>query len=255
MTFTSFNRRSWLALAALPLLAAGVAWAAGTRFDFTHFGHFDRMTRTGDTRGQVKLSDLPQAAGSWGVGALSSLRGEVLLHDGRLLVSRGHDEKGRTEAPRPHDEAALFAGAKVLEWVDVAVPGDMPEAAFEAFVAEQARARGLSLDEPFVFLVDGSYPALVWHVVTGAPPAGGHGSGHGAGSGGHANTQSDLRVFDQAGSRGRLLGVYSGARLEGVVSHAGERFHVHYADVGLNVSGHVDAYSVARGATLRLPVR
>lgn len=41
----------------------------------------------------------------------------------------------------------------------------------------------------------------------------------------------------------------------GVVSHLGERFHVHYIDDSQTVSGHVDQYNVRSGATLWLPVR
>jgi hypothetical protein len=47
---------------------------------------------------------------------------------------------------------------------------------------------------------------------------------------------------------------YSGAQLEGVVSHPGGRFHVHYAAAALEVSGHVDAYAVASGSILKLPL-
>jgi alpha-acetolactate decarboxylase len=77
-------------------------------------------------------------------------------------------------------------------------------------------------------------------------------SGHGAG---HANQRSDMRLFRQPGASGQLIGVYSGAALEGVVSHPGERLHVHFADPGVTVSGHVDRYSVAAGAVLKMPVR
>lgn len=243
-------RRIALAAASIAT-ASAVAPAAGANFDLIHFGHFDRMLQAGDTRGHVRLASLPQSSGHWGLGALAGLKGEVLQHDGRLLVSRGHDDGGRTGAAQEHDEAALFVAAKVQEWVAVVVPSDMTRAAFERFVGEQAQARGLSLDEPFVFLLDGSFPSLVWHVVTGGVPGAGHGGGHG----GHANKASGMRTFEQAGSSGRLVGVYSGAQLEGAVSHTGERFHVHFADRDLKVSGHVDAYSVARGATLKLSLR
>jgi alpha-acetolactate decarboxylase len=242
---------AWLAAGLLALCAA--AWAADP-FGFTAWGSFERMMHLGDTRGQVPLSALPQGAGHWGVGALAGLQGEVLLHDGRLLVSRGSDPQGRTTAAQQADEAVLFAAARVQEWAEIAVPQDMAQPQFEAFVREQAAARGLDSEAPFPFLVKGRYPQLRWHVVTGAPPAGGGHGGHG-GHSGHANKHAGMQVFGQPGAAGRLVGVYSGARLEGVVSHPGERFHVHYADDALSVSGHVDAYSVARGALLVLPVK
>ena len=64
-----------------------------------------------------------------------------------------------------------------------------------------------------------------------------------------------MRLFRQPGARGQLIGVYSGAALEGVVSHPGERYHLHFADPGATVSGHVDRYSVAAGSVLKLPLR
>jgi alpha-acetolactate decarboxylase len=62
-----------------------------------------------------------------------------------------------------------------------------------------------------------------------------------------------MKVFHAPGASGQLVGVYSGPALEGVVSHPGERFHLHYIDAAARVSGHVDAHAVAAGSVLRLP--
>jgi alpha-acetolactate decarboxylase len=237
------------------VLLAGAACTSSLPFDFVHHGHFQRMMHTGDTSGQVSLAALPQQPGTWGVGATAGLKGEIVQIDGRLLVTPGSDAQGRVRAPQADEQAVFFAGGHVQGWRDVAVPRDMDQAAFEAFVQEQAKGLGLVLDQPFVFRVEGRFPHLLWHVVTGEKsPGGGHGvqSGHGAG---HANQRSDMRLFRQPGASGQLIGVYSGAALEGVVSHPGERLHVHFADPGVTVSGHVDRYSVAAGAVLKMPVR
>ncbi|MDP1962433.1 MAG: acetolactate decarboxylase [Reyranella sp.] len=221
-------------------------------FDFRGFGSFRRISHTGDTSGQVKLADLPQGAGHWGMGALAGFAGEVLLYDGRLLVSRGEELQGRADAARPDDQAVLFAVGRVAEWRSVTLGEDMERGRFEAFVVAQAKALGLDTAQPFPFVVEGRYPALVWHVVTGAPSTPKHGQ---VAAGGHANKHSAMHVFDQPQAPGQLVGLYSGEALEGVVSHPGERFHVHFVDPSLAFSGHVDSYAVARGATLRLPVR
>ena len=240
------------------LLLAGTAWAAALPFDFVHHGNFQRMTHGGDTAGQVALAALPQQPGRWGLGATAGLKGEIVQLDGRLLVSAGSDAQGRVRAPHEGEQALLFAGAQVQAWQDVPVPRDMDAAAFEAFVQEQARGLGLAPEQPFAFRVEGRFPHLLWHVVTGEPAGGagqsGH-AGHGGHGGGHANARSDMRFFRQPGASGQLIGVYSGKALEGVVSHPGERFHLHYADAGATVSGHVDRYSVAAGAVLKLPLR
>jgi alpha-acetolactate decarboxylase len=237
------------------LLLAGAAWASGLPFSFVHHGNFQRMMHTGDTTGQVALSALPQHPGTWGLGATAGLKGEIVQVDGRLLVSPGSDATGRVRAPQVDEQAVFFAGARVQEWRDVAVPRNMDAAAFEAFVQDQAKGIGLPPDQPFVFRVEGRFPHLLWHVVTGEQgPGAGHGP-HGSHGGGHANQRSDMRLFHQPGASGQLIGVYSGAALEGVVSHLGERFHLHFADPDATASGHVDRYSVAAGAVLKLPVR
>ena len=242
--------RAWWMVAGMAV--AGVAWAAAS-FDLVSFGSFRRVNHTGDTQGQVKLADLPQGEGSWGVGALAGFAGEVLLHDGRLLVSRGHDDEGAVSAAKTGDEAVLFVAARVRKWADAKVPVDMDRARFEAFVVEQARAHGLDPELPFPFLVEGRFTALTWHVVTGAAAGGTAGSGHGGGA--HANKHAGMKVFAQSGASGRLVAFASGAGLEGVISHPGERFHIHYVDGALSASGHVDDYAVARGAVVRIPLR
>jgi alpha-acetolactate decarboxylase len=251
-----FVRRAW-PLAAL--LLATAAAAASLAFDFQHHGNFQRMAHSGDTAGQVALAALPQQAGRWGLGATAGLTGEIVQIDGRLLVSPGSDAQGRVRAPKVDEQALLFAAATVQAWHDVPVPRDMDSVAFEAFVQEQARALALAPERPFAFRVEGRFPHLLWHVVTGEPAPGGKHGGHGGHgavhSGGHANDRADMRLFRQPGADGQLIGVYSGPALEGVVSHPGERFHIHYADAGATVSGHVDRYSVAAGALLKLPVR
>jgi alpha-acetolactate decarboxylase len=237
------------------LLFAGLVSASGLRLSVLHHGNFQRTMHTGDTAGQVALSVLPQQSGTWGVGATAGLRGEIVQIDGRLLVSPGSDPDGRVRPPQEGEQALHFASGRVLAWRDVAVPRDMDSSVFEAYVQEQARGLGLAPDQPFIFRVEGRFPHLLWHVVTGEKGSGGGHAGHGAHGGGHANQRSDMRLFRQPGASGQLIGVYSGAALEGVVSHPGERFHLHFADPGATVSGHVDRYSVAAGAVLKLPVR
>jgi hypothetical protein len=242
-------------VAIVALLAVGWAWAGTLPFGFVHHGNFERMMRSGNASGQVALAALAQLDGTWGVGATAGLKGEIVQIDGKLLVSPGSDEQGRVRPPQKGEQAVLFAGGRVQGWQDIAVPRDMDAATFEAFLQEQAKALGVTLDQPFVFRVEGRFPHLLWHVVTGEPGPGGGQAGHGGHGAGHANQRSDLRLFRQPGASGQLIGVYSGAALEGVVSHPGERFHLHFTDRDATVSGHVDRYSVAAGAVLKLPLR
>jgi hypothetical protein len=54
-------------------------------------------------------------------------------------------------------------------------------------------------------------------------------------------------------AQGHLVGVSSGRALAGVVSHPGERTHLHDIAATRRVFGHGDADRVAAGGVLRLP--
>jgi len=230
-------------------------WAFGAvasePFDVRVFGNFERMSQTRDTRGVVKLREILTLPGSYGLGALDGLRGEILLWDGKLLVSRGHSANGAIEPSVPTDEAVFFVEARVEAWDEVAIPNDMTEAEFEQFVLQTAARRGLSTDRAFPFAVRGNFRRVLWHVVTGASAAHSDQSTETART--HLQGHASNRVFDQANVTGFLFGFHSGAALEGIISHPGERFHLHYADSGFFVSGHVDDYRIASGAVLMLP--
>lgn len=231
------------------LLAATIAYAAEP-FAIQAWGNFNQMAHTGKTDGVVKVSALGIAKGSYGVGAVTGMRGELLLSDGRMLVSRGHLTKGETSPANANDEAVLFIQAKVDSWQEVPVTADMTQAQFEAFVLASAKQLGLQSDKAFPFAVRGDKLNVTWHVVTGAAPASGH---HGSGT--HQQGHANSRIFKEVSASGSLLGFHTGAALEGIASHPGERFHVHYANADFSVSGHVDEYRVTAGSVLLLPKR
>jgi alpha-acetolactate decarboxylase len=234
------------ALAIVALIAAAAAHAAGPAA-VQAYGSFKRMSHTGDTSAKVALRELPATPGHFAVGALEGLRGEIVMLDGKLLVTRGHSEAGRTEAPAAGDAATLLALAKVEAWHEIAVPADMTQPQFEAFVVKQASVLGIIATDGFAFQVRGEFPQMTWHVVTGGA-SGGHGSAH-------AQSHARNRVFEEPGAKGVLVGFHSGDALEGVITHPGERFHLHYASGDASRSGHVDAYAVRAGSVLSLPAR
>lgn len=238
------------ALRALSLLAgvAVASWVAAQGVGpagVQAFGSFKRLAHAGDTAAKIALREVPTVAGTYGVGALTGLRGEILVWDGKPSVTRGHSPEGRTETPGADDSATLLALSKVTAWHEVTVPSDMKQPDFEAFVVREASSRGLKAATPFPFLVRGEFRDVVWHVVTGAA-GGGHGDAHAQG---HARN----RVFEERAAAGVMIGFYSGDALEGVISHPGERFHLHYANRDFMRSGHVDGYTVRAGGVLSLP--
>lgn len=232
------------------LLLALTLPAASLAQDLTAHGDFRHMMHTGESAGTVALDGL-DVPGAWGIGALAGLRGEIVIMDGRVLVSRGDDPEARLTAPQAEEEAAILVYGQVPDWQSVTLPHDMTPQQLAMFLGHQGGALGLDLEAGFPIRLQGNFPTLVWHVVTGEAPMQGHGIGHGAG---HANSQSGMVLFDEAGAAGEIVGVYTGAALEGVASHPGERLHLHFVSEGGARSGHVDEVAFTAGTTLLVPV-
>lgn len=218
--------------------------------DLTVHGNFRHMMHTGETDGTVALDTLTVPS-SWGVGATAGLRGEVVIRDGAVLVSRGDDPDARLTPPEAGEQAVILAFGTVEDWQSVAIPHDMVPDRLTHFIEMQAQSLGLDTQGGFPVRIEGSFPQLVWHVVTGEAPAhGGHGTGH---VGGHANSKSGMNLYDEARATGEIIGVYTGADLEGIASHPGERLHLHFVSADGTRSGHVDEIKISAGATLMLP--
>jgi alpha-acetolactate decarboxylase len=221
--------------------------------DLTAHGNFSHMMHTGETGGTIALDTL-NAPSAWGVGATAGLHGEVLIRDGAVLVSHGDDPEARLTPPEAGEEAVILAFGSVTDWQSVEIPHDMAPDRLTHFIEMKAQSLGLDPEGGFPIRVQGNFPQLVWHVVTGEAPAHGEQSGHGVNQGGgHANNQSGMNLYDEAGASGEIVGVYTGAALEGVASHPGERLHLHFVSADGTRSGHVDEIVIPAGTTLLLP--
>lgn len=216
-------------------------------FNLAVSGNFKQMVHRGDVSAKVPLSSISRSAGTYGVGALADLGGEILVWDGRVLVTLGASASGSTQPPRANDQATLLVTAQVKSWDEIQLLRDMTQKEFEKFVIESAVSKNLDTRKAFPFLVRGEIADYEWHVVIGRP-AKRHGD-----AAEHPQGHAKSRTFSGVQTKGRLLGFYSAEGLEGTISHPGERFHVHYADDSLKVSGHLDRFGVRVGAVLLLP--
>lgn len=227
-------------------LSLAVSVASDTSFDVTAYGNFKKMKHTGDASGKVTLLSVSRSGGIYGVGALADLRGEILVWDGKVLVTPGESDTGSTRPATSKDQATLLVTARVKEWFEVQIHHDMTQQEFERFVIDSANSTRININRAFPFIVRGEVTDYTWHVVTSAVKRNDGGAQHRQG---HANNRS----FSGPKTTGKLVGFYSAEKLEGVISHPGERFHVHYADDDLKISGHLDSFGIGGGSVLLLP--
>jgi|GEM_PF-620533 len=214
-------------------------------FGVTVYGNFKRMMDAGDYTPKVKLGNALSGNGVYAVGALSGLRGEITVIDGKPYISLGSAGSQRLMPDAGlNEEATLLVTAKTSEWKKISIPKDMSQAEFEAFVIDSAKKEGLDMSKPFPFVLNGDISNYKLHVVAGPKPKG---SGHGHGS---AKVQ-----YNASGNliKGRLVGFYSGAELSGVISHPGELFHVHIVDTEETISAHMDSYGIRKQSVLLIP--
>lgn len=225
------------------------AHASNQIYDVESFGNFSRMIQTGNAPANIQLNLLSIDKGTWGVGALAGLQGEIVQIDGQIFVTPGTDVQGHTRLINQQDAATLWVSANVENWQQVFVPSNMTQQQFETFFQQQAKRYHLDLKRPFAVRITGGFINLIWHVQAGIN----HPELHASPSVQHAHSFSKMRKFQYEEATGQLVGVYSGDALEGIVSHPGQRLHLHYINDDLTISGHVEKYNIKAGALLWLP--
>jgi acetolactate decarboxylase len=249
-----------LAIAALTIAAAGLVAtespapaqthqapaaaspSAAYPFGFKAYGVFRQMITERNYRPAVALKDAGDATDA--VGAVSGLRGEISMIEGRLIVSYGADCGAACPAPAT-ETATLLAAASARNWRALPIDHELDAKATEAFIRAQAKANGLDENKPFPFRINGAITNFVMHVNAAPNP---RFKGHGS--------FDEMAITGLAkGPRlpGAVVGFYAPPPLQGVITHMGDFFHSHYVDEQRTTTAHLDSFGVAAGSTLLLP--
>jgi len=218
------------------------AWSAELR----QWGTLREALRDGRVEGRVALASVAER-GTWGVGALEDLAGEVTFVDGEAWVSRGDAGAYRTTRGEPGDERAtvLFV-ADVGAWQVVPVEEAVDPSVLGAWVAERAAEVGLDVGRPFPFVYEGPLTAPRAHVIAGACPLRARMLG--------GEPEPAPFVFEAPSAEGQLVGIHA-RDSHGVVCHAGSSVHVHANLEGEHgpLTAHVEWVGLAPGGVLKLP--
>ena len=207
-------------------------------------GALQNMMMHGDISPQARLADYSGTPGWWGLGAVAGLQGEVLIWDGQPWVAAAEADKVALKVD-PGAQATLLVAAQVERWTEVAIPKRVTtQAKFEAFLAKAAAKAGLDVAAPFPFRVTGPFDELAWHVVDWTEGDMEHTCEKHKTTGPHGV---------ERGVEAQLLGFHSD-RHHRIFTHHSTNLHMH-AWIGENdVMAHVDGMTLARGATLMLPL-
>jgi acetolactate decarboxylase len=220
--------------------------AANDPFGFKAYGVFSNMIAERNYRAAVALKDAVDNHTTDAVGAVSGLRGEISMIEGKLIVSYGAD-CGAACPQAASETATLLATASAQHWRAVAIDKDLDAQALETFIRAQAKAGGLDEAKPFPFRIDGAITDFVMHVNAAPNP---RFQGHGS--------FDEMAITGLAkGPRlaGFVVGFYAPPPLQGVITHMGDYFHSHYVDAQRSTTAHLDTFGVAAGSTLMLPMQ
>lgn len=191
------------------------------------------------------LNDALSGSSSYGLGALSELRGEFLVIGGNaMLVYPTETALPRVVASHhghgTNETATLLVAADVPAWREFPITKDVPSAELEGWIRSSAEAAGVDVSRPFPFLLRGVFRNVGWHVADGTRVE--------PGMRPDTNAQHGTIVEGE----GTVVGFYS-TQHQGVFTMMGENTHMHMVLSDHTVLGHVRALDVASGGVLSLP--
>lgn len=214
----------------------------------TQWGTLREVLAEGAFEGRVPLATVTRKPHVYGVGALASLRGEILIDDSQAWISRAGRSPGEIETveARSQDVATFLAVATVPRWTDYVFDRPIAWDELESTLALLIDAAGCDRAKPVPFVVEGRFDRVELHVINGRCPMNPGIEAPGAGE--------TLR-HAASGVPGRLVGFYTEGP-PGVLTHHGSHIHAHaLLSAPEQTMGHVDRADVAEGAVIRLPRR
>ena len=222
------------------MLLAACAWLMANP-EVQIFGALREIMHEGDLSARVMLAE-HVGPGSYALGALADLKGEILVLDGKVTVSR---PKGETLTLSEDGDvgAALLVSARVEAWMRVPIAGMADPAILGDFVETAVKHAGLDPGKPIPFRIEGRAKSVSWHVIDW--PEG--------------DTEHSHAKHKQAGLQGReeqvevvVLGFWS-KHHQGIFTHRDRVLHMHVAIPERGIAGHVDALEPGPEMTLWVP--
>lgn len=210
------------------------------------WGSLRAIMHEGKTEPRIPIATA-STHGTYGVGALSELRGEVTIVDGLAWVSYPNDDgsiRVQRDASASNESATLLATARVTDWLGVPLSHDIGPETFDDAIEAIARANGIDVDKPFPLRVDGRLSDVKWHVVDGRKR-----SASGDPHDDHTRNAASGTLVD---GQGMLVGFFS-KHHQGVFTHMGQHTHFHVLTADHRIMGHADSVVIRAGSTLELP--
>ncbi|QDT78216.1 Alpha-acetolactate decarboxylase [Gimesia maris] len=218
---------------------------------FVQYGKMHEVIGQQKYQGRVKFTDLTAKPHFYGVAALESLAGEATVLDGQVTLTKlSPDGVLSSEMLSPKTQAALLVGAYVESWTKHPVTKTIKSDDFDSLIEQTAKNAGVNTAEPFMFVIQGEFPKVRFHVINGACPLRARMRKEALPEG-KKPYEADLMNIT-----GKLVGVFAKDSV-GDITHPATSTHLHllYKDdkSGEMRTGHVEQVTLEPGAILLLP--
>lgn len=180
----------------------------------------------GQLAGLIRLDSIAQP-GTYGIGPVEFLRGELLLWDGHAYRSTAQGDSAMEVEQRPDSKAPFFVHQFVKEWTEIVLPDSITDLPMlDAFLT----ARFAALGKPFAFTLLGRISEVRAHIVDVTPGTviNGPDDAH--------RENKNYRLTDRTMD---LLGFFS-TRHKAVFTHHDTNIHVHAITADRDWMGHVE---------------
>lgn len=180
----------------------------------------------GQLAGLIQLDSIARP-GTYGIGPMEYLRGELMLWDGHAYRSTAQGDSAMVVDERPESKAPFFVHQHVQEWAEVPLPDSVTDlSALDAFLTARTGADGV----PFAFKLNGACERVDLHIVDVTPGTAVHGPD---------DAHRENKHFHLAGRNVDLLGFFS-TKHQAVFTHHDTHIHVHVITAERDAMGHVE---------------
>lgn len=196
----------------------------------------------GQLAGLIGMDSI-RTPGTYGLGPLEYLRGELLVLDGHCYVSTATSDSTMRVDERRDVSAPFFVHQRVKGWMPVALPDSVTDLArLDAFLTVGYGA----LETPFAFKLLGIFKEVDVHIVDVPPGTDVHGPD---------DAHRGNKNYRISGAEAEAIGFFS-TRHKAVFTHHDTNIHVHAITTDRGWMGHVEAITFdARAVRLEVALR
>ncbi|MGK0325982.1 MAG: acetolactate decarboxylase [Polaribacter sp.] len=196
---------------------------------------------SGSIQSVISLDSLSNKKQLYALGAVENLEGEIQIFDSKPSNSFVVDSTLKI-IDSYKLKAVLLVYAEVAEWDSYEISNITTKNDLEEKIFETAKSKGINIEKPFPFLLEGTVSSLDWHVIKWK----------------EGDIIHNHKKHKEAGLNGTLrntgveiLGFYS-TKHKAVFTHHTTNMHMHFKTDDNNIAGHIDDLQLDNQLILKL---